>query len=129
MHEGIESSQARPRYRQRAVRASDSEWTRIGRAAAAAGMDKSRYVIHRALGAEPVPAMVAGWCLRQTLVLALIEERERRAAGLGEAWDDACATVDAWLEREGTLAALTDPGAANRWKTAARPDDDVDAPS
>lgn len=70
-----------------------------------------------------------GWCVRQTLVLALVEERERRAAGLGEAWDDAGAAVDAWLEQEGALARLTDPGAANRWKTAARPGDEGDAPS
>ena len=120
MHSRTASSE----YRQRAVRASDSEWERIGRAAAAAGMEKSRYVIHRALGAEPVPPAMTGWCIRQTLVLALVEERERRAAGMGREWDDACAAVDAWLEREGVLARLTDAGAANRWKAAARPGDD-----
>ena len=32
------------------------------------------------------------------------------------AWDDACDAVDRFLEREGVLATLTDPGAANRWK-------------
>ncbi len=35
--------------RQRAVMATDTEWEGIGRAAAASGMDLSRFVIHRAL--------------------------------------------------------------------------------
>ena len=35
--------------RQRAVMATDAEWERIGRAAAASGMDLSLFVIHRAL--------------------------------------------------------------------------------
>ncbi len=35
--------------RQRAVMATDEEWERIGRAAAANGMDRSRFVVHRAL--------------------------------------------------------------------------------
>ena len=38
--------------RQRAVMATDSEWERVSKAAAAAGMEKSRYVIHRTLGPE-----------------------------------------------------------------------------
>ncbi len=42
--------------RQRAVMASDVEWERIGRAAAASGMDLSRFVIHRALDRDPLPA-------------------------------------------------------------------------
>ena len=36
--------------------------------------------------------------------------------GAGEAWEDACDAVDEWIEREGMLDRLTDPGAANRWK-------------
>ena len=67
-------SAARTKPRQRAVMATDSEWERVSKAAAAAE------------------------------------------------WDDACAAVDAWLEREGDLGHLTDPGAANRWKAATRPD-------
>ena len=39
-------------------------------------------------------------------------------AGAGAAWEDACDTVDGWIEREGVLDRLTDPGAANRWKAA-----------
>ena len=49
-------------------------------------------------------------------MLAVLEERRLRATGAGEEWDSACAVVDAWLEREGELVRLTDPGAANRWK-------------
>ena len=33
-----------------------------------------------------------------------------------EAWEDACDAVDEWIDREGMLEGLTDPGAANRWK-------------
>lgn len=38
--------------RQRAVMATDAEWERIARAAAAPGMELSRYVVHRALERE-----------------------------------------------------------------------------
>ena len=72
------------------------------------------------------------------LVLARLEERRLRGAGAGEdacdvpatlrlhppargpapaaAWEDACDAVDEWIDREGMLEGLTDPGAANRWK-------------
>lgn len=122
-------SAPRTSHRQRAVMASDSEWERIGEAAAAAGMEKSRYVIHRALAPESLPAEVVRRGLRQGLVLAVLEERELRDAGAGERWDDACAAVDAWLEGEGAFARLTDPGAANRWKAMSRPDLGEDEPS
>ena len=104
--------------RQRALMATDSEWERIGEAAAAAGMEKSRYLIHRALAPESLPAEVMRRFVRQGLVFALLEERRLRDASAGETLDAACAAVDDWLEREGDLARLTDPGAANRWKTA-----------
>ena len=38
--------------RQRALMATDLEWDRIGRAAGAAGMDRSRYLVRRALTSE-----------------------------------------------------------------------------
>ena len=41
--------------------------------------------------------------------------RGRRRRGLGE---DTCDAVDEWIDREGMLDGLTDPGAANRWKAA-----------
>lgn len=102
--------------RQRAVMASDAEWERIGRAADAAGMDRSRYVVHRALMAEPLPAEVLRRAVRETLVLSLLEERRLREADLGAVWEDACDAVDGWIDDEGAIGRLTDPGAANRWK-------------
>ena len=55
---GAAMSAARTAQRQRAVMAADSEWERIGEAAAAAGMEKSCYVIHRALAPEFLPPEV-----------------------------------------------------------------------
>ena len=104
--------------RQRGVMATDAEWERIGRAAAAAGMDRSRYVVRRALLAERLPAEVLRRAVREWLVLSLLEERRLREAGAGAAWEEACDAVDGWMEREGVLERLTDPGAANRWKAA-----------
>ena len=121
-------SPARTAHRQRAVMASDSEWERIGKAAAAAGMEKSRYVIERALAPGALPPEVMRRAIRQSLVLAVLEERDLRDAGAGERWDAACAAVDAWLEGEGALARLTDPGAANRWKAMSRPELGEDEP-
>ena len=56
--------------RQRAVMATDAEWERIGRAAAESGMDLSRFVIHRALDWDPLPAEVLRRAVREMLVLA-----------------------------------------------------------
>ena len=108
--------------RQRAVMATDADWERIGHAAAACGMDRSRYVIHRALVAEPLPAEVMRRAVREMLVLSLLEKRRLQELGVGDAWQDACDAVDDWMEREGMLERLTDPGAANRWKAVTVPD-------
>ena len=102
--------------RQRALMASDLEWDRIGRAADAAGMDRSRYLVRRALTADALAPEVLRRAIRETLVLSLLEERRLREGGKGPTWDDACDAVDEWIEREGVLERLTDPGAANRWK-------------
>ena len=107
---------------QRAVMATDSEWERIGQAAAAAGMEKSRYVVQRALAPDALPPEVMRRFVRETLVLAVLEKERLRAAGALAQWDGACAAVDAWLEDEGALARLTDPGAANRWLAVRRAD-------
>ena len=77
-------------------------------------MDLSRFVIHRALDWDPLPAEVLRRAVREMLVLSRLEERRLR--GAGEAWENACGAVDEWIEREGMLEGLTDPGAANRWK-------------
>ena len=110
--------------RQRALMATDAEWERIGRLAGAAGMDRSRYLIRRALAADALPDAVLRRAVRETLVLSLLEERRLRQAGAGAAWDDACDAVDGWIEGEGVLDRLTDPGAANRWKAVGVPDQD-----
>ena len=89
--------------RQRAVMATNAEWERIGRAAAASGMDLSRFVIHRALDREPLPPEVLRRAVREMLVLSRLEERRLREAGAGEAWEDACDAVDEWIDREGML--------------------------
>ena len=108
--------------RQRAVMATDAEWERVGRAAKAHGMDRSRFLIQRALTADSLPDEVLRRALREMLVLSLLEERRLRQAGAGAVWEEACALVDDWIEREGMLDRLTDPGAANRWKTVGIPD-------
>ena len=64
--------------RQRAVMATDAEWERIGRAAAESGMDLSRFVIHRALDWDPLPAEVLRRAVHEMLVLARLEERRLR---------------------------------------------------
>ena len=108
--------------RQRALMATDAEWARIGRLAGAAGMDRSRFLIRRALAMDGLPDAVLRRAVRETLVLSLLEERRLRQAGAGVAWDDACDAVDEWIEGEGVVDRLTDPGAANRWKAVGVPD-------
>ena len=103
-------------HRQRAVMASDAEWERVGRLARQHGMDRSRYLMHRALMPDAIPAEVLRRAVRELLVLSLLEERRLREAGAGREWEDACDAVDGWIDRERTLGAVTDPGAANRWK-------------
>ena len=101
--------------------ATDAEWKRIERSAASAGMKKSRFPILRALDSGSLARVVEHEVARQVLVLAKLEERRLREAGVGDAWDETCAEVDARLEREGDLDRPTDPGAANRWKAVGRP--------
>ena len=103
-------------HRQRAVMASDAEWEIIGQVAKRGGMDRSRYLIHRALMPDALSTEVLRRAVRELLVLSLVEERRQREAGAGQAWENACDVVDAWIESEGELERLTDPGAANRWK-------------
>ena len=110
--------------RQRAVMATDAEWERIGRAAAESGMDLSRFVIHRALDLAPLPPEVLRRAVREMLVLSRLEERRLREAGAGKIWEDACDAVDEWIDREGMVEGLTDPGAANRWKAVGPAEED-----
>lgn len=109
--------------RQRAVMATDDEWERTARRAAASGMELSRFVIGRALASDALPPEVLRRAVREMLVLSMLEEQRLRDAGLGQRWEDACDAVDEWIDREGMLDRLTDPGAANRWKAAGRDGD------
>ncbi|MYE02215.1 MAG: hypothetical protein F4Y03_13260 [Alphaproteobacteria bacterium] len=104
--------------RQRGLMATDAEWERIAQAAGASGMEISRYVVSRALAHDDLPREVVRRAVREALVLSKLEEWRLREAGAGAAWEDACDAVDAWMDREGMLDRLTDPGAANRWKAA-----------
>ena len=104
--------------RQRAVMATDAEWERITQAAHSAGMELSRFIVQRTLMPDTLPVEVLRRAVREVLVLALLEERRLREAGAGDAWEEAGEAIDDWLESEGVLARLTDPGAANRWKAA-----------
>ena len=106
--------------RQRAVMATDDEWERIGRRAVVSGMELSRFVVRRALEEDALPPEVLRRAVREILVLSMLEEKRLRDAGLGKCWEDACDAVDEWIDREGMLDRLTDPGAANRWKAVGR---------
>ena len=111
--------------RQRAVMAADEEWERISRRAAASGMELSRFIVHRALAADMLPPEVLRRAVREQLAMSLLEERRLREAGLGTVWEHACDAVDEWIDREGLMDRVTDPGAANRWKAVGRgPEDD-----
>ena len=63
---------------QHGVMATANEWARIRELAAEAGMEISRYIVHRATVAEAVPAVVLQLAVRETLVLAKIEHVDRR---------------------------------------------------
>ena len=114
--------------RQRAVMATDEEWERIGRAAAATGMELSRFLVHRALAPDALAPEVLRRAVREMLVLSLLEEVRLRDADFGNRWEDACDAVDEWIDREGMLDRVTDPGAANRWKAVGRDMDLEDGP-
>ena len=104
------------RRTQHAVMATASEWARIRDLAAQAGMDISRYVVHRATVPDPLPDAVMRRAVRELLLLARIEQQRMADLGLEERWQALGDAVDAWLDREAELDRLTDPGAAERWR-------------
>ena len=111
-----------PKRRQRAVMLSDFTWDRVSRAAKANGMEKSRYVEQELSKPKGLPPEVLRRLIRQVLTLAMLEERRLREAGLGRLWDEVSDAVDDWMDEEGVIDRLTDPGAANRWRAVSRPD-------
>ena len=92
------SRRAAERRTQHAVMATASEWARIRELAAAAGMDLSRYIVHRATVPDPLPDTVLRRAVRELLLLAKIEEQRMADMGLEERWKalgdavDACST-------------------------------------
>ena len=104
------------RRTQHAVMATASEWARIRELAADAGMDISRYIVHRATVPDPLPDTVLRRAVRELLLLARIEEQRMADMGLEDRWKALGDAVDAWLDREAELDRLTDPGAAERWR-------------
>ena len=104
------------RRSQHAVMATASEWARIRELAARAGMELSRYIVHRATVPEPLPDVVLRRAVRELLLLAKVEEQRMAEMGLEGRWAALGDAVDAWLDRETELERLTDPGAAERWR-------------
>ena len=104
------------RRTQHAVMATASEWVRIRELAADAGMDLSRYIVHRASAPDPLPDSVLRRAVRELPLLARIEQQRMADMGLEERWNALGDAVDAWPDREAELDRLTDPGAAERWR-------------
>ena len=99
-----------------AVMATANEWARIRELADEAGMEISRYIVHRTLTAEAVPAVVMRRAVRKLLVLAKIEQERTEDLDLGDCWAALGDAVDAWLSRDGDLDRPTGPGAAACWQ-------------
>ena len=104
------------RRTQHAVMATASEWARIRELAEEAGMELSRFIVHRATGSDALPPVALRRAVREILLLARLEEARMADMGLGERWAAMGDAVDAWLDREGELDRLTDAGAAERWR-------------
>ena len=104
------------RRTQHAVMATASEWARIRELAAEAGMDLSRFIVHRATGSDVVPPAALRRAVREVLLLAKLEEARMKDMGLGERWAALGDAVDAWLDREGELDRLSDAASAERWR-------------
>ena len=69
------------------------------------------FIVQRILMPDSLPPEVMRRAVREMLVLSRLEERRLCEAGGGEAWKVACDAVDDWLECEGALDVLSDPGA------------------
>ena len=97
--------------RQRTVRATDSQWERVGALARAAGMKVSDFVLWRSLeppSAAPAPPSELPEQVRDRAckaILALWELERRRTADAGDAelWDTVNEAVHEWFEKERQL--------------------------
>ena len=93
--------------RQRAIRATDSDWARVAQRAAAAGLSISDYTVSRALAppaprfaSEVLPGLVQVRVAQAVLTLFASEERRMVAEGRGEEWAMTQQEVGRWLERQ-----------------------------
>ena len=102
------------RRTQHAVMATASEWARIRELAADAGMDLSRYIVHRTTVPDPLPDSVLRRAVRELLLLAKIEQQRMADMGLEERWKALGDAVDAWLDREAELDRLSADGCSAR---------------
>ena len=117
------------RRTQHAVQATANEWARIRELAAAAGMDLSRYIVHRATQPDPLPAVVLRRAVRELLLLSKLEEERMADMALEDRWRALGDAVDAWLDREAELDRLTDPGAEGRWRAVSASADPEGGPA
>ena len=117
------------RRTQHAVQATANEWARIRELAAAAGMDLSRYIVHRATQPDPLPAVVLRRAVRELLLLSKLEEQRMADMALEDRWRALGDAVDAWLDREAELDRLTDPGADGRWRAVSASADPEGGPA
>ena len=117
------------RRTQHAVQATANEWARIRELAAAAGMDLSRYIVHRATQPDPLPAVVLRRAVRELLLLSKLEEQRMADMALEDRWRALGDAVDAWLVREAELDRLTDPGADWRWRAVSASADPEGGPA
>ena len=117
------------RRTQHAVQATANEWARIRELAAGAGMDLSRYIVHRATQPDPLPAVVLRRAVRELLLLSKLEEERMADMALEDRWRALGDAVDAWLVREAELDRLTDPGADGRWRAVSASADPEGGPA
>ena len=117
------------RRTQHAVQATANEWARIRELAAEAGMDISRYIVHRATQPDPLPAAVLRRAVRELLLLSKLEEQRMADMALEDRWRALGDAVDAWLVREAELDRLTDPGADGRWRAVSASADPEGGPA
>ena len=117
------------RRTQHAVQATANEWARIRELAAEAGMDLSRYIVHRATQPDPLPAAVLRRAVRELLLLSKLEEQRMADMALEDRWRALGDAVDAWLVREAELDRLTDPGADGRWRAVSASADPEGGPA
>ena len=96
--------------KRRCMMATDSEWTRMREAAAAAEISCSAFIVRRCLdGAEPaapepvLPAPVLRRVMRTVLALEEIERLRLKKAGSEADWNAALARADEWLDGEAAL--------------------------